>query len=334
MIDCHIYTLRRNGPESRVELFKPRENVGRDPAVLALLDTLQNKLRSTQQKRTGRIDPEAEANGNASITALRAWQDDSGHFDDLSSAVAAAFEKGLEGWDDAFAGHLVVATQIMFEQRWAWVYWLQQKETFEADDQGQLRRVFAVDTGQLRFAASVQVSTWAKDPAAFPLTLVTARGVTELTTCFENTFALTDEQDKTGDTDRFLQVVEDYAELLEDDAAASDTRKEVVNYCLSKAKSGEEADIQELSGQLNPEKPEAFASFVYEHDNTSLPPNNPDAKALKDYVRFAGRDKDLAISFSSHLIGHGIAYEPDNNRLVLEHLPQALRDQLERHLSR
>jgi len=331
VINCHIYTLLREGAQTPVQLHKPDADVGSKPATTALLDMLQSKLRSTQQKRLGRMDPEAEAAAKPLPCALRAWHDQSADFDKLSWAIAESFEEGLRDWDDSFRGHLVVATQEMFEQRFLWVYWLQEREAWEVDEQGALRVVAAVDTGQLRYAANVQVSTWAKDPEALSLTLVTARGVPELTHTFENAFQLIDEQDKEAQTGRFLEVVEGYTELLDDDQAA-ETRKEVVNYCLDKAKSGEEADIKELSGLLNPAEPEAFTNFVYEHDQELRPPANPDAKSLKAYVRFAGRDKDLSISFSSHLVGHGVTYNATENSLLLEQLPAALKDQLERHL--
>jgi len=333
MINCHIYTLLREGAETPIQLHKPESDVGSQPSTTALLDMLQSKLRSTQQKRLGRIDPEAEAAGKALPCALRAWHDESADFEALSWAIAESFEEGLRAWDDSFRGHLMVATQVMFEQRFLWVYWLQERETWEVDAEGRLRVVAAVDTGQLKYAASVQVSSWAKDPEALTLTMVTARGVPELTSSFEVAFSLIDEQDKEAETGRFLDVVQGYTELLDDEQAA-DTRKEVVNYCLDKARSGEEADIKELSGQLNPDQPEAFANFVYEHDQEARPPANPDAKSLRNYVRFAGRDKDLSISFSSHLIDHGIKYNAGDNSLVLEHIPPALKDQLERHLSR
>ncbi len=333
MINCHIYTLLREGAETPIQLHKPEADVGSQASTMALLDMLQSKLRSTQQKRLGRIDPESEAAGKPLPCALRAWHDESGDFDALSWAVAEAFEESLRPWDDTFKGHLMVATQVMFEQRFLWVYWLQERENWEVDAKGELRPVATVDTGQLKYAANVQVSSWAKDPEALALTMVTARGVPELTNSFETAFQLIDEQDKAAETGKFLEVVEGYAELLEDEQAA-DTRKEVVNYCLDKARSGEEADIKELSGQLNPDQPEAFANFVYEHDQSMQPPPNPDAKSLKDYVRFAGRDKDISISFSSHLIDHGIRFNAENNSLVLEQLPAALQDQLARHLSK
>ncbi len=333
MINCHIYTLLREGPETPIQVHKPEADIGSKPSTTALLDMLQSKLRVTQQKRLGRIDPESESAGSVLPCALRGWHDQTTDFNALSWAIAESFEAGLRDWDDKWRGHLMVATQVMFEQRFLWVYWLQEREAWEVDADGALRAVASIDTGQLKYAANVQVSTWAKDPSALTLTLVTARGVPELTSSFENAFHLIDEQDKTAETGRFLDVVEGYAELLDDDQAA-DTRKEVVSYCLDKARSGEEADIRELSGQLNPDKPEAFANFVYEHDQDARPPANPDAKSLRNYVRFAGRDKDISISFSSHLVGHGINYNAGDNTLLLEHLPPALKDQLERHLSR
>lgn len=331
MINCHIYTFLREGAQTPVQVHKPELDIGKQASTTALLDLLQSKLRSTQQKRLGRIDPEAEAADKPLPCSLRAWHDSQGDFDQLSWSVAESFEAGLRDWDDCFRGHLVVATQVMFEQRFLWVYWLQERESWEVDSDGGLRPVPAIDTGQLRYAASVQVSSWAKDPESLSLTLVTARGVPELTHSFESAFALVDEQDKEEQTGRFLEVVEGYAELLDEEQAA-ETRKEVVNYCLDKAKSGEEADIKELSGLLNPDEPEAFTNFVYEHDQDLQPPANPDAKSLKAYVRFAGRDKDLSISFASHLVGHGVTYNPADNSLLLQQLPAALKEQLERHL--
>lgn len=333
MINCHIYTLLRETAETPIQLHKPETDIGSNPSSAALLDMLQAKLRGTQQKRLGRIDPESESTEKALPCALRAWHDGNSDFDTLSWAIAESFEANLRGWDDSFRGHLMVATQVIFEQRFLWVYWLQEREAWEVDAEGQLRAVASVDTGQLRYAASVQVSTWAKDPEALTLTLVTARGTPELSSCFESVFQLVDEQDKTAETGKFLEVVEGYAELLDDEQAAN-TRKEVVNYCLDKARSGEEANIKELSGQLNPDQPEAFVDFVYEHDQEARPPANPDLKSLRDYVRFAGRDKNLSISFSSHMIDHGIRYNAADNTLVLEQLPTALKEQLERHLKR
>jgi|GEM_PF-2646972 len=342
MINTHIYTLLRDSAETPVQIHKPEADVGSKSSTTAVLDILHSKLRGTQQKRLGRIDS-SEENESPLPDALRAWDSGDIDFDKLSWIIAESFkdelqgtsgEDGKKGWDDKFRGHLMIASQLLFEQRTLWVYWLQERETWEVSSEGELQSVASIDITTLRYAASIQVSSWIKDPQAFALTLVTARGVAELTAGFETTFCLTDEQDKAAETGRFLDVVEGYAELLEDDKQAAETRKEVVNYCLDKAKSGEEADIKELSGQLNPDKPEAFANFVYEHDQGARPPANPDAKSLRSYVRFAGRDKDISISFSSHLVGDSISFDAAQNSLTLNQLPEALRDQLQRHLNK
>jgi nucleoid-associated protein len=57
-----------------------------------------------------------------------------------------------------------------------------------------------------------------------------------------------------------------------------------------------------------------------------------DRRALRRYVKFAGRDKDLAISFSSYQLHHRVHYDTESDTLSITGIPKALRSQLLGHL--
>jgi nucleoid-associated protein len=58
-----------------------------------------------------------------------------------------------------------------------------------------------------------------------------------------------------------------------------------------------------------------------------------DRRSLRRYVKFTGREKDLAISFSSSQLNSRVHYNPDKDTLSIDGIPRALREQLLRHLN-
>jgi nucleoid-associated protein len=57
-----------------------------------------------------------------------------------------------------------------------------------------------------------------------------------------------------------------------------------------------------------------------------------DRRSLRRYVKFAGREKDLAISFSSYQLDERVRYDVEGDTLHISGIPAALRKQLLGHI--
>ena len=57
-----------------------------------------------------------------------------------------------------------------------------------------------------------------------------------------------------------------------------------------------------------------------------------DRRSLRRYVKFTGREKDLAVSFNSYQLNKRVSYDVDTDTLSIEGVPSALRKQLLEHL--
>jgi nucleoid-associated protein len=91
-------------------------------------------------------------------------------------------------------------------------------------------------------------------------------------------------------------------------------------------------EIDGLSQALDGVDSAGFSSYLADH----LPGGDGrlllDRKSLQRYVKFAGRERDLAISFSSHQLNRRVHYQAETDTLSITGLPKMLRSQLLGHV--
>ena len=98
----------------------------------------------------------------------------------------------------------------------------------------------------------------------------------------------------------------------------------------SQARLGEPITLQELSGLIDEERPQAFYDHIRNKDYGMAAEFPADKRTLSQFRRFTGRAEGLSISFESHLLGSAIEYDEARDMLIIRQLPTQLKDQLKR----
>ena len=91
------------------------------------------------------------------------------------------------------------------------------------------------------------------------------------------------------------------------------------------------AELLVLSARTG-EGTEKLLEVLYSHAPEGEQELMVDRRSLRRYVKFAGREKDLAISFNSYQLNKRVQYDADTDTLSINGLPKALRNQLLGHL--
>ena len=88
--------------------------------------------------------------------------------------------------------------------------------------------------------------------------------------------------------------------------------------------------MDELSGLIDEERPQAFYDHIRNKDYGLSPEIPPDKRMLKQFQRFTGRSEGLSISFDSHLLGSRIEFNEMADTLVIRNVPTLLKEQLQK----
>jgi nucleoid-associated protein len=136
---------------------------------------------------------------------------------------------------------------------------------------------------------------------------------------------------KDEDTQLFLDGIDEFSKIMPQEKAAA-FKTQVVDYCISQEQRDEPVHYRELSRSLDDVDSEAFVNTMTQYTPENGEEVMMDRRKLRKYVKFAGRDKDLAISFSSFQLNHKVHYQPDSDTLTITGIPSALRKQLQEHL--
>lgn len=192
-----------------------------------------------------------------------------------------------------------------------------------------------LDTQGFSLGAKIDLNDWDAGNSATYLSLLRSRGEKELSDAFANMVGFSDKYDIKSDTAQFLQIVDHYAENL-DEQAARVTRTKVVDYCLEQNKAGKAVVIADLSHTLASEikthEPEHFSRFVQEKQPEKKAEFIPDSGQIRNYVRISGRNDSLSMSFASECLGKEIVYDAEQDVLMIKNIPPALKAKLLKHM--
>lgn len=301
-----------------------------DDQAVALVDLLKSRFlsRLTRQhgyfsdEQTGAPLPQALADGLPSTARLVDW----------SQALMRAWQ-GLMGTpDDAVDIHVFC---LLEQQGDAEVFYLLasgSQRAYTVTPDLNLTTTRHVDPSAALFGIKVDLHEWQTGGHHAYLSMVAPRGDRVLS---DSLLALTGFEPgiNTADTtDALLAGVEAFARQLPAEQVA-DYRRQVVDYCSAREQADAPVDLAALARTVEGVDPGQFSRVLGDHVSTD-DPLMVDRRRLSRYVKFAGREKDLAISFSSSQLNQRVHYDPERDTLSIAGLPRALRDQLLRHLSR
>lgn len=189
-----------------------------------------------------------------------------------------------------------------------------------------------LDLGPGLFGIKVDLHEWQTAKHYAYLSFVPPRGNRVLADTFIGLTGFTPGMDKSESTATFLEGVEAFTQHVPPDQV-DDYRNQVVDYCAHQEQRDEPVDLTDLTRAVEGIDGERFNRFMSDYTPAADSALMMDRRSLRRYVKFAGRERDLAISFSSSQLNSRVHYNPDKDTLSIEGIPRGLRDQLLRHLN-
>lgn len=190
-----------------------------------------------------------------------------------------------------------------------------------------------LDLGPSLFGIKVDMTEWLTNKNYAYLSLVPPQGNRKLADAFQLLTGFTPGLDKADSTAAFLSGVEAFARQVDGDQV-DDYRNQVVDYCAQQEQRDAPVDLHELSRSVDGIDSDSFTRFMADYTPDSEDALMMDRRSLRRYVKFTGREKDLAISFSATQLNNRVHYNPDKDTLSINGIPRSLREQLLKHLNK
>ncbi|MBF0256580.1 MAG: nucleoid-associated protein [Gammaproteobacteria bacterium] len=291
-------------------------------ASAALLDRIKGSFSSRLNREHGRFAADAEPPLLAST--LEQMLADPGEFANASARIAQALLSALDAGSD-YAAYLFFFLQQAPASPAAYVFLVPPKSGPALDAQLQLSQCQGLDLGQNLAGIKIDIQEWQQNQQYAYLSWLPPRGNPSLTEAFLQLSGFTAGINSQEHTQSFLTAVEEFGRELPADGV-EDFRRQVVDYCLQQERNDQPLAVQELAANLGEIDRQAFVQAMPQEEPIWL-----DRRSLQRYLRFSGREQDLAISFSSAQLNKRVRYDAQSDTLHISGLPAALRQQLLDH---
>ncbi|VAW90100.1 hypothetical protein MNBD_GAMMA18-581 [hydrothermal vent metagenome] len=299
-----------------------------------LLDKLKGSFMVRLTRKHGSFS-EGEGGGAALLpNELNAYLTGDRNLTDLSRNFMPSLAQKLEEQGLVLNAHFLFFTEKSFDHHHVfYLFVAHQSESLAISEQLEVCPSYVIDTGATLFGIKVDLAEWKGDRQYAYLSTVPPKGSAPLAELFDQMTGFNHGINKQESTTQLLDGVEHYAKQLPDEQAKA-VRNQVVDYCIEKEKNDEPVSIPGLSAALDGIDCDQFIRQMATHNpKTTDEPVMIDRRALQRYVKFSGREKTLAISFSSDQLNDRVLYDQQRDTLTINGLPKALRDQLLRHLA-
>jgi nucleoid-associated protein len=251
-------------------------------------------------------------------------------FSEMSTVLLETFRQQLEQGKVDFQGHILLYEEKALDHHLFHIFVAGQQQTLQIKDSLDVVPSYSVDTGSSLFGIKVDLAEWKERRDYAYLSLLPPRGNPPLLEAFLTLTGFANGLNKQEATLTFLEGIEAYARELPEEKV-DDYRNSVVEYCMEREEQDAPVSVRELAGNIDDIDSDAFVRTVAEHTEEQ-PEVMLDRRSLRRYVKFAGREKDLAISFNSYQLNKRVSYDADTDTLSIEGVPKALRKQLLEHM--
>jgi nucleoid-associated protein len=295
-------------------------------------ETLLGKLKSSFLARISREHGSFSAEGEKALLPreLEAFLCADRTFTQLSSALMEALGKMAEEKKFELDAHALFFVEKSFDHHVFYLFLTRLSESLTISDTLDITPAYAIDTGPALFGIKVDLAEWKEHQNYAYLSLLPPRGNPSLAESFYALTGFHNGIDKEKATLAFLEGVEAFAKHVPEERV-NDYRSQVVGYCMEQEEKDAPVQLEGLAKSVEGINPEEFVRIVASHAPEGEQELMVDRRSLRRYVKFAGREKDLAISFNSYQLDKRVQYDADTDTLSINGLPKALRDQLLRH---
>lgn len=296
-----------------------------------LLDGLVARLKGSFLGRISREHGSFEGDGllPAQLKALMA---NTSSFEQMSCAVAEGFQQQLVAEGEQFSAHLMFCIEEGMNSHFMHLFVVQSQQAMQINEQLEIAPIDSIDTGASLFGIKVDLREWREHAQYAYLSLLPPRGNPSLTQLFYKLCGFKSGIDKAEATYTFLEGVDAYATTLPQ-AQVESYKNQVVGYCMEQEGQDTPVDLAQLARSIEGINPSEFVTTMEGYQPIDSGAGIPmDRRSLSRYLRYAGRERDLSISFTSSQLSERIRYDVGSDTLHIKGLPKALRQQLLAHL--
>ena len=262
-------------------------------------------------------------------TGLEAYLAGEKKFSEMSGELLQTFRQQLEQGKVEFNGHLLLFVEKSLDHHLFHLFVTGQQQALRINEALEIVPSYTLDTGSTLFGIKVDLAEWKERRDYAYLSLLPPRGNPTLQEAFRALTGFANGLNKQEATLTFLEGIEAYARELPQEKV--DDYRNRVEYCMAKEEQDAPIMLRELAGNIDNIDAEAFVRTVAQHTEEQ-PEVMLDRRSLRRYIKFAGREKDLAISFNSYQLNKRVQYDAESDTLSINGLPSALRKQLQAHL--
>ncbi len=323
-----VHRIRRKA-DSDAEMSLRQQELPTEEACEALLDGLKSAFLGRISREHGSFSTEQ---GEAPLAGkLDGFIKKAHEFAEVTATMMEHLRQRLDAGSIELDAHCLFFVEETPVRHLFYWFVARQKEALAIGDDLELKPSYSLDTGSSLFGIKVDLAEWKERQNYSYLTLLPPRGNPGLTDAFYELTGFANGLDKAGATLAFLEGVEAYSEKIPEEKVG-DYRNQVVEYCLERDQQDAPVDLTELAKSLDGVDSDEFVQVVERRAPEGDQELMMDRRALRRYVKFAGREKDLAISFGSYQLNQRVHYDTDTDTLSINGLPSALRKQLLEHL--
>jgi nucleoid-associated protein len=330
-IDAIIIHQLRCAPDTGTALTLGKQPLPIDDQAGALLDALKSSFLSRLTREHGSFASEGEP---APLPReLAAFADQGLGFVELTTRLMSHWKALLDAAPLPLDAEVICVSESQGDAQLFYLLVAGYKTAFAVGQDLAIGSTRYLDLGPSLFGIKVDLHEWRTARHYAYLSLVPPRGERALAGSFTALTGFAPGLDKVDNTEAFLAGVEAFAKQV-DREQAEDFRHQVVDYCARQEQCDAPVDLGELARSVDGIDGERFRRFMADYtpeDDSAL---MMDRRSLRRYVKFAGREKDLAISFSSFQLNSRVHYNPDKDTLSIDGIPRGLREQLLKHLNK
>ncbi len=249
----------------------------------------------------------------------------------LSEQIIAELKNSLETLKQEINGHLIFFQEKIYENEYFYLIVAKQRESLTINGELEVQTVHSIDLGPSLVVAKVDLTEWKKNQGNAYLTITVPRADKPFAEAFRSSVGFSDGINKVEGTQALLETVETFTKNVPDEQVNA-YRTQVVDYCMEQEAMDTPVELNGLSQAVESVNVDEFSRYLADNLPGGEQQIRMDRKSLRNYVKFAGREKDLAVSFSSHQLNKRINYNAGSDTLSITGLPKSLREQLLRHL--
>jgi len=326
--------LKEEGSEAVTLITREEENEINSHAQ-ELSQQLSQLFRKTGLNSGGFLVPEADEQPPQFVNLLNQYFVDNNFIDFVSFSESAVreFKKKLSKATGSKGGYLWFNHYSHNSELFLSVVLLRKKFGLSLSEDLTLDEIEQLDLEKLHMASRINLSAWRRGDSSRYISFRIGRGAKDVTDYFSQFIGCEEFTKAKVDTQNLVAVTKEYCRKNNfDDDASENIKQFVFDRCIDWLNTDSPVLLENISSALDTcFQPSNINTFLEIAQNEPFSLNNEmsvEKAALKGLTRYAGKNKDLSISFASDLLNVSVFYNSQNKSLKITDIPKSLLAQL------